>query len=352
MTFLTGIAAILIAGVAAYFSVTGLGLLFSGATLQVIIMAAALEFGKLVAAAYLHNHWKATNNVMKTYMIIGVVVLISITSAGIFGFLSNAYTQTQINVNQVDSKVELFESQKERVQNDIPRWESRIQILSDNRTRQEVRYNSLVEGENWTNARTTTNLINEANVEINQLSTRIDNARVTVDSLDQLIYQTRMENVDVEREIGGFRFIAIAFGQDTDTIVKWFIMLLIFVFDPFAVILVIAFLNSYDEDKKVKLLRDVSGAIKLNRYKVYGDVAEEATNILPDLPTNNDEIDIDKHDQFVEEITNRIDYVKHDGTKGDIVGLKIKTSGGNLILKPKYREELKKNGISYEEIKE
>ncbi len=108
ITILTGISALLIAACAAYFSVTGLGLLFSGATIQVIIMATSLEIGKLVGASYLHNYWTVTNSAMKTYMIIGIITLITITSAGIFGFLSNAYTQTQISVNQVESKIELF----------------------------------------------------------------------------------------------------------------------------------------------------------------------------------------------------------------------------------------------------
>lgn len=252
ITFLTGFTALLVAGCAAFFSVTGLGLLFSGATMAVIIMAGALEFGKLVAASYLHIYWNHINKLMRTYLVIGVVSLVVITSAGIFGFLSNAYTQTQISVAQVDSKVSLYEEQKERALADIPRWESRINILSENRTRQEVRYDSLVSRENWVNARRTTDLITEANVEIGSLNVQIDGARATADSLDQLIFETRQENLDVEREIGGFRFVAQAMGVEIDTVVKWFILLLIFVFDPFAVTMVLAFNNALALDRKKK----------------------------------------------------------------------------------------------------
>lgn len=342
ITTLTGVSALLIAGCAAFFSVTGLGLLFSGATTQVVIMATALEIGKLVAASYLHNYWKSTNQIMKVYLIIGIITLITITSAGIFGFLSNAYTQTQINVNQVESKITLFETKKERSMVDIPRWESRIQTLSENRTRQEIRYDSLVARNNWTNAKKTTDIIQESNAEIAVLNSRIDGARVLSDSLDQLIFNTQQENVDVTREIGGFRFVAQAFGSDTDTVVKWFTLILIFVFDPLAVMLVIAFNNAVAVDKQNELTNKATDNDANNRYEVYNE---------RDLATNNQTIDIDKHDEIIEEIKNRTDYEKHDGTNDEIVGLKIKTSGGSVVLKEKYRSELESKGIEYVEVK-
>ena len=86
-----GIAALLIAGSAGFFSVFGLSKLFAGAALSVIIMAGSLEFGKLVTAAFLYRYWDDINRWMKTYLIMGVITLVVITSAGIFGFLSNAY---------------------------------------------------------------------------------------------------------------------------------------------------------------------------------------------------------------------------------------------------------------------
>lgn len=268
ITILTGLAALVVASCAAFFSVTGLGLLFSGATLAVIVMASSLEFAKLVAASYLHQHWKDTNVAMKTYLITGITILILITSAGIFGFLSNAYTQTQINVQQVESQIELLESQKQSVLSDVPRWEQRIQILSDNRSEQEQRYSDLVAGENWVNANRTTDLIRESTNEINQLNADILISRSKADSLDQLIFKTRQENVDVEREIGGFRFVAQAFDQDVDTVVKWFIFLLVFVFDPMAVTLVIAFNVSLSKHKGEHM------------YRMYGQSKENQEDSL------------------------------------------------------------------------
>lgn len=369
LTILTGISALLIAACAAYFSVTGLGLLFSGATTQVIVMASALELGKLVAASYLHNYWKDTNSAMRTYMIIGVIMLITITSAGIFGFLSNAYTQTQINVSQVDSKIELYESQKDRFEADIPRWETRINTLTENRTRQEERYNELVAGENWQNARVTSNLINESNIEINNLNNQINAARASVDSLDQLIFQVKKENIDVEREIGGFRFVAQAFNMSVDQVVKWFIIILIFIFDPMAVLLVLAFNNALAVDRKNSTLSTANDSVKSNRYKIYGDVVDEKMDWMDDIPEDADTFwpltpDDEGHPLHilnkkqpetsapeVEEIVKSEDEDTSKETNDNVSGLRVHTAGGDVIKKPKYKKELEAKGIPYEEIK-
>ena len=88
---LVGLSALLIAGSDAFFSVFGLSKLFAGASLPVIIMAGSLEFGKLIAASFLYRYWNKINLLQKIYMTIATITLVLITSAGIFGFLSNAY---------------------------------------------------------------------------------------------------------------------------------------------------------------------------------------------------------------------------------------------------------------------
>ena len=89
--YLVGLAALLVAGSAAFYSAFGLSKLFSGAAFAVVIMAGSLEFAKLVTASFLYRYWDEINKIMKTYLIMGVITLVVITSAGIFGFLSNAY---------------------------------------------------------------------------------------------------------------------------------------------------------------------------------------------------------------------------------------------------------------------
>ena len=89
--YVVGLSALLVAGSAAYYSVFGLSKLFSGAMFAVVVMAGSLEFAKLVSASFLYRYWDRVNKVLKIYMTVGVVVLVFVTSAGIFGFLSNAY---------------------------------------------------------------------------------------------------------------------------------------------------------------------------------------------------------------------------------------------------------------------
>ena len=96
-TFLVGISALFIAGSAAFFSVFGLSKLFAGEALAVIIMAGSSEFGKLVAASFLYRYWSKISRWLKIYMTVGVITLVGITSAGIFGFLSNAYQGATID---------------------------------------------------------------------------------------------------------------------------------------------------------------------------------------------------------------------------------------------------------------
>ena len=91
-----GLSALFVAINAAYFSIFGLSKLFAGATLSVIVMASSLELGKLVGARFLYRYWHKIHGLMKTYMLIAVILLIGITSMGIFGFLSNAYQEAKV----------------------------------------------------------------------------------------------------------------------------------------------------------------------------------------------------------------------------------------------------------------
>ena len=117
-TTLVGLSALLVAGSAAFFSVFGLSKLFSGAQLSVIIMAGSLEFTKLVAASFLYQYWYTASKILKTYLGIGVVVLVLITSAGIFGYLSNAYQGATINFEKQSTTLLYKEDRLEQLEDD------------------------------------------------------------------------------------------------------------------------------------------------------------------------------------------------------------------------------------------
>ena len=113
-----GIAALLIAGSAGFFSVFGLSKLFAGAALSVIIMAGSLEFGKLVTAAFLYRYWDKVNLLQKTYLMTAVITLVLITSAGIFGYLSNAYQGATVTFEKQTNQLLAYEDRLEQLNED------------------------------------------------------------------------------------------------------------------------------------------------------------------------------------------------------------------------------------------
>jgi len=116
--YFVGLAALLVAGSAAFYSVFGLSKLFSGATFAVVIMAGSLEFAKLVSASFLYRYWTKVNNWLKYYMLVGVVILVLITSAGIFGFLSNAYQGATVEFEKESTKLLYKEDRLSQLQED------------------------------------------------------------------------------------------------------------------------------------------------------------------------------------------------------------------------------------------
>ena len=261
------VAALFVAGTGAYFSVTGLGILFSGATLSVVIMASSLEFAKIVAASYLEQKWKEVNLFLKIYLSFAVFTLMIITSAGIYGYLSNAFQQQSITIQAVDSKVESIQYQTTLLQTDIDGWEKRRNSLTELRGNQEARLDRAME--NGVGISTTRNQIRDANNEIQSLTQKIETNRNQITSLNDTILKIKEANIDVEREVGGFRFIAEAFGVELNSVVKWFITLLVLVFDPLAIALVIAF-NKLMKEPKLPTPKSEN-----KNYEVYGDDVED-----------------------------------------------------------------------------
>ena len=272
------VAALFVAGTGAYFSVTGLGILFSGATLSVVIMASSLEFAKIVAASYLEQKWKEVNLFLKIYLSFAVFTLMIITSAGIYGYLSNAFQQQSITIQAVDSKVESIQYQTTLLQTDIDGWEKRRNSLTDLRGNQEARLDRAME--NGVGISPTRNQIRDANNEIQSLTQKIETNRNQITSLNDTILKIKESNIDVEREVGGFRFIAEAFGVELNSVVKWFITLLVLVFDPLAIALVIAF-NKLMKEPKLPTPKSEN-----KNYEVYGD--DEYENEGTDIYTEKE----------------------------------------------------------------
>ena len=215
-----GLSALLIAGSAAAFSVYGLAKLFSGAFLSVVVMAGSLELGKLVTASFLYRYWNVINYFQKVYMTIATLVLVFITSAGIFGYLSNAYQGATLEFEKQSTELIAVEERIEQLEEDKVFLKEELSIaiseLPDNyitakrKLREQYNPQILMVNEEILDYKKT-----RADLEIQLVSTGVD--------------------------VGPAIYLARTFGTDIDTVVKFFIFILIFVFDPLAVMLVIAY---------------------------------------------------------------------------------------------------------------
>ena len=247
-----GLSALLIAGSAAFFSVFGLSKLFSGAALSVVVMAGSLEFGKIVAASFLYRYWNDINKLLKIYMTTGVVTLVLITSAGIFGYLSNAYQGATIQFEKQTTTLFYKEDRLEQLEED------KIYL------KEELEQSIASLPENYITAKR--NLREEYNPKVLELNDQIL-------SIKQDISDLKVDLVESGVDVGPAIYLAKIFNTDIDTVVKFFIFILIFVFDPLAVMLVVAFNQALvlrvEEQPRTRIARGI--AKRKNWWEVYGE---------------------------------------------------------------------------------
>lgn len=284
---LVGLSAIIVAGCAAYFSVTGLGVLFAGASTSVILMASSLELAKLVAATYLKQEWDNIKGFNKWYLTLSVGLLMLITSAGIFGYLSNAFQQQNLKLGQIDREISVFETKITQNEGEITRFTTQLNNLQEIRNSQEQNISKVVERNGSTSR--LTQMVRNADAEITKISEKINTLTEENNKNYEKINEIKNANIETEREVGGFRFVAEAFGLELNTVVKFFIFLIVIVFDPLAVALIIAF-NGLISDKKSKqkesLIEMMKNDEKLGLYEVYGDKKED---IIENIPQNTED---------------------------------------------------------------
>ena len=270
---LVGLSALLIAGSAAFFSVFGLSKLFAGASFAVIIMAGSLEFGKLVAASFLYRYWNIINSLHKTYMTTAVVTLVLITSAGIFGFLSNAYQGATVEFEK-GSTILMFK-------------EDRLNQLEEDKIflKQELEAGIADMPDNYRTARKKLReeyqpLISEANQKILDIKGEIGDLKAQL--------------VETGVDVGPAIYIARTFETDVDTVVKFFIFILIFVFDPMAVMFVISYnVTLLDRNRELQKSEKVVRKSKKRWWEVYGEKKKKddvETPVAVDEETGEEEL--------------------------------------------------------------
>ena len=269
-TLLLGVSALFVAFNAAFFSVSGLSKLFAGAAFSVIIMASSLELAKLITAGYLYNYWDKINKSFRIYLSLAVVILVLITSLGIYGFLTSAFQDT-FNQYSIKEKQLAFLQQKEKFWgDDVARYDEELKRISNNistlsnakSSSIQVRDTSVVGG--IRNTISTTELrLSQKRISVEEENRKgVQSKReVASDSLQGIQLKILdLESMEgVSSELGPLEYLSGLLDRPMDQIINWFILIIIFVFDPLAVALVIAFNNAVLVDrgivKKEKVIR-------------------------------------------------------------------------------------------------
>ena len=325
------LSALSVSASAAVYSVTGLSMLFAGASTAVMIMAASLEVAKLVIASLLYQYWDKLNKILRTYLTIAAVVLILITSAGIYGYLSSAYQKTSDQTSIIDSKVASLETKKKLYEN------TRNGILQEKQSLSELK-GTLSKGTTTQFTDRKGNLVvksNNASIkQIENASKSDEKLSAKLDVVNDSIFalETKMLEIKTtamgESELGPLKYLSKLTGVAMDRIINWYILVIIFVFDPLAIALVVAANFAFAQltrrvetpiEEKVEDMRNVVEAYdglqdEIKQYEIYkekdkehyqknnldldGDgviEAEELQQVFDAADTNNDGY-IDEHE--------------------------------------------------------
>ena len=237
--------AIMLSFVAAYYSIAGLAVIFSAAMIPVVVMASTLEAGKVVAASWLYRNWDTAPRFIKYYLTVAVVVLMFITSMGIFGFLSKAHLDQTINAGDTGIELKLIDQQ---IQNEQRRLENAQKSLSA--------LDRLVD---QSDTQAAINLRNRQERERKLLASEINAASASIKDLNTKALPLRKENLKLTAEVGPIKYIAdLIYGDSAENVlekaVRAVILTLVFVFDPLAIMLLLAANHSlsYKEDPVVE----------------------------------------------------------------------------------------------------
>jgi hypothetical protein len=255
--YLVLIAALALASSAAYYSVYGISKLFSAQAVAVAIMAGTLEASKLIAATYLHRYWKKINFLFKFYLTSAVIILMFITSIGIYGFLTASYQTTANELFVMDKEIAVIEMKKSRYLEQLTGYTSEktqltssITELTKGLSNNKVQWRDKETGQIITSTSSRTRKVlqtqlNDFKTQRNTVSVKIESLTDSITKLDLKVLDLQ-SNSEVANEIGPLKYVSELLDRPMNQVVNWFILIFIFVFDPLAVILLIASNKAFD----------------------------------------------------------------------------------------------------------
>lgn len=212
---LLGFSAGMVSFIGATFSISGLAKLFAGAPIAVMFMAGSLEFAKVVSAGFLHQNWAHLGHALKTYLACAVCALITITSLGIFGYLSHAYQKAAVSLKNTQIRIDGLQTEDQKLQEELARIQKTVDEIPASRITKRL----------------------EAQKELEPEFQRLKRRQLEINSSMQSLL---VQKQGFQTEIGPLAYVADAFNLSMDYVARWLITLFVCVFDPLAICLVFA----------------------------------------------------------------------------------------------------------------
>jgi len=328
---IVALTALSVSASAAFYSVTGLSKLFAGATTEVIIMASSLELAKLVIASLLYRYWSNLNKVLRTYLTIACLVLVLITSMGIYGFLSSAYQDTYSELAIVENKKEFLNKKIDFYEKDLARYDKELETILININNLSTAKARSIQVRDTSSSTGVRNTISTSELRLAQKRIAIeDENKNKVQSLRQKtsdsLQKYKLEVLDLSNnsetagELGPLKYLSGLTGAPMDKIINILLLVIIFVFDPLAISLVVAANFAFEKafknkDKNQNVEEKVEGMRKVvDKYDILEDEMEDWDNTLQDRledlddeddypePSNNLKEAARKYNEAVEEV--------------------------------------------------
>ena len=326
LPFIIAISALSVSASAAFYSVSGLSKLFAGATFEVIIMAGSLEVAKLVTASLLYQYWDTINKTLRAYLSIATIILVLITSMGIYGFLSAAYQETYQKLSINENRIEFLDQKREFYQQDVTRYDDELARISGNISTLSNARATSIQVRDTTSSTGVRNTISTAELRLAQNRIEVEEQNrndvqarreIAADSLQK--YQLEIldleNNTEIAGELGPLQYLSGLTGTPMDKIINWLLLVIIFVFDPLAISLVVAanFAFAQAFPKKEEEIDD---------YNEDWDAEESFnTELIEDIEVNEPEEllteeDIPFSNWDIEEAEKRMEIIGRNGNDG------------------------------------
>ena len=329
--FLIGFSALSVSASAAFYSVSGLSKLFAGAAFEVIIMAGSLEFAKLVTASLLYQYWDTINKTLRTYLSIATIILVLITSMGIYGFLSAAYQETYSKLSVLENQKSFIQQKINFYQNDVNRYDTEIERISSNISTLSNAKASTIEVQDSTvsggirrTISTTELRMAQSRINIEEENRKLAQKQRTIasDSLQKFQLQVLElnNNNKIAGELGPLQYLSGLTGISMDKIINWLLLIIIFVFDPLAISLVVAsnfaFDQAYFKNKNKSQAKDYFKERNklVDEYTIKNkEKSKEKDLILKNEPPQW--FNLEK--EYTEEDERRMNIIGQNGNDGD-----------------------------------